>query len=277
MLRTVISPFVSVPVLSEQITDVHPKVSTAAIFLTSAFFLAILRNYEALGTDPTWVFELVEKFTYQYSIVCKMPGNRPEKIFSKYALLLEKEAAKGRSDKTTKEVQKLFEALKKELTDSAPSKQVFTEAFMDVSYANSDVGRALMKYVLSKFNEHFSKSDEHRVDFSRCNIEHVLPQKPQKETGLDKKDIRQYVHKLGNLTLLSTRINSKVQNSPPHAKLEELRKSELPITQDLVRRMEVSAPKWGQTQITERQTEFAELAYTRIWTVRTGPSTSRPA
>ena len=37
----VISPFVKVPVLSEQITVVQPRVSTAGIFLISAFRFAI--------------------------------------------------------------------------------------------------------------------------------------------------------------------------------------------------------------------------------------------
>jgi hypothetical protein len=38
-----ISPVVSVPVLSEQITDVQPRVSTEGSLRTIAFFCAILR------------------------------------------------------------------------------------------------------------------------------------------------------------------------------------------------------------------------------------------
>lgn len=42
-LHTDIWLVVSVPVLSEQITEVQPKVSTEGRLLTMAFFLAILR------------------------------------------------------------------------------------------------------------------------------------------------------------------------------------------------------------------------------------------
>ncbi len=42
-LRADIMLVVRVPVLSEQITDVHPRVSTDCSFLTMAFFLAIRR------------------------------------------------------------------------------------------------------------------------------------------------------------------------------------------------------------------------------------------
>ena len=47
---TVILFWVNVPVLSEHITDVHPKVSTAGSFLTKAFLLSILDTPSARAT-----------------------------------------------------------------------------------------------------------------------------------------------------------------------------------------------------------------------------------
>ncbi len=51
--------------------------------------MSILRNHEKLGTDPYRIFQLIEKFSFQYHVVSKLPGNRIEKIYSKYALKLE--------------------------------------------------------------------------------------------------------------------------------------------------------------------------------------------
>ncbi|MBK8302046.1 MAG: DUF262 domain-containing protein [Chloracidobacterium sp.] len=50
------------------------------------FLMAVLRNIDRLGTDPTKVIQFIEKFSFQYSAVCKMPTNRIEKTFSKYAI-----------------------------------------------------------------------------------------------------------------------------------------------------------------------------------------------
>mmetsp|Transcript_18774 Transcript_18774/g.50981 ORF Transcript_18774/g.50981 Transcript_18774/m.50981 type:complete len:219 (-) Transcript_18774:965-1621(-) len=66
---THISPFVSVPVLSEQNTETQPKVSTASIFRTSTFFLtiwseAIMREIVTVGSRPsgTWANNAAQLF-----------------------------------------------------------------------------------------------------------------------------------------------------------------------------------------------------------------------
>jgi hypothetical protein len=122
----------------------------------------------------------------------------------------------------------------------------------------------LIKYILARIDGHFRQTDEHRIDFDNVNIEHILPQNPSKEWGLSKKEIKNYVNLLGNLTLVSRVINSKVQNGPIDQKLPELAKSELPITQKLVERL-VSLNNWDQNHIIERQDELANLAYNHIW------------
>ena len=55
-------------------------------------------NYNSLGFDPYHLFQFIEKFTFQYSVVCKLPGNRVEKIYSKYALEIH-EAARNRDQR----------------------------------------------------------------------------------------------------------------------------------------------------------------------------------
>ncbi|MFQ5586917.1 MAG: HNH endonuclease family protein [Thermodesulfobacteriota bacterium] len=92
------------------------------------------------------------------------------------------------------------------------------------TYKRSEQGRKLIKYTLDKIDNYFKQTDEHLIDFDRVNIEHILPQNPSKEWGLSKEDIIDYVNKLGNLTLLSKILNSKIQNGPIDKKLPELRK-----------------------------------------------------
>ena len=229
--------------------------------------LAILRNIDRLGTDPTRIFQYIEKFTFQYNVVSKLPTNRIEKVYSKFALKIEETLDQTPDKKVSGKIQSIFAELERELRAEAPSEQIFKESFADLAYKKSENSRQLMKYILSEVDTYLKKTDEHLIDFNNVNIEHLLPQNPHKDWQLKKGNIKGYVNKLGNLTLLSRRINSKVQNLPLDRKLPELANSELAITKDLVKQIEASNYKWGEEQITNRQGEFADLAYKNIWSL----------
>lgn len=227
--------------------------------------MAILRNRDRIGTDPTEVFEFIEKFMFQYSVVCKLPGNKLERVYSKYALHLQK-IVQGISEKYVPgQVQRLFSELKKDLLKEAPSKVMFSESFTDLSYRNSEQGRHLIRYVLTKINAHFERTGESRPYFGTVNIEHVLPLNPGKGWGLAKKGIRVYVNLLGNLTLLHKGINSKIQNDTIDQKLEGLKESTLSINRDLEKWIYDHDRKWGEKEIRDRQSYFAGLAYDCVW------------
>lgn len=63
------------------------------------------------------------------------------------------------------------------------------------------------------------------------------------------------VNRLGNLTLLSARLNQQLQNGNFEAKKPELAKSELVLTQRIS-----ATEKWGIDEINERQKELALIA-----------------
>jgi uncharacterized protein with ParB-like and HNH nuclease domain len=231
------------------------------------FLLSVLRNYERLGTDPTRVFQLIEKFSFQYFAICKQSPNKVEKIYSKCAIELETICEETKKDKIAGEVQALFARLEKSLKVLAPSENTFKEKFDSLSYKNSDDGRRLVKYVLSKTDRHLSKTDEHKLDFNRVNIEHILSQKPSKELKLTKKEIKPYVNKIGNLTLLSKVINSRVKNGPVSQKISEYETSKIAITEKLVQHLKELQFKWGENEINQRQNDLAILAFKHVWSI----------
>jgi uncharacterized protein with ParB-like and HNH nuclease domain len=82
---------------------------------------------------------------------------------------------------------------------------------------NGDVYKKLKdaakRYVLLRLDALLSKGQP-SYDYNTITIEHVLPQTPPKESEWTKNfpDIEQYVHKLGNLVLLTTKKNSRAKN-----------------------------------------------------------------
>lgn len=227
-----------------------------------AFLLALCRNQKRLGVNPLGVIQFIERFTFQYSAVCKLPTNRVEKIYSRMAIRLEKilDEAKGPNA-----VSSLFAELEKDLKEYAPSEAVFMEGFLKIEYAKDDPARNFVKYVLNKLNTDLNPTNEYQVNFTTVNIEHLLPQKPHADWKLKRKDIKGYVNRLGNLTLLSSVINGAVQNFTIDKKLPELKQSQLALTKHLVAQIEAGQCIWGEAQILARHQELANRAYGRVW------------
>ena len=226
--------------------------------------LSILRNYQKLHTNPLKIIQLIEKFSLMYSTICKLPGNQPENIYSRYAIAIENVIQNRNPKKIPGQILKIFEDFKKELIDLKPSFEVFKDYFDDVMYKSSEQGRQLIKYILSEINN-LDESGEYKIDFNVVNIEHILPQTPDKAWGLTKNDIKGYVNKLGNLTLLHEKLNSAASSSPISEKIEYFRKSKIPMNQKLVQRLSRTNYAWNEEEIDKRHNELAEIAYNRVW------------
>jgi hypothetical protein len=187
-----------------------------------------------------------------------------EKIYSKYAIELQQICDENHKSKSGR-IQSLFARLEKDLKEKAPTEVVFKDRFKSLAYKNSEEGRRLIKYVLAKINRHFDQTGEQKIDFNAVDCEHILPQRPDKEWKLSKKDIKPYVHRLGNLTLLWKPINGKVQNFIIPKKIVFLAESKLPITQKLVEQLKAIGETWNEAEINRRHEDFAEIAFKQIW------------
>jgi hypothetical protein len=232
----------------------------------NVFLLSLLRNLKKLGTDPTGTVELIEKFSFNYSAVCGEPTNRIERLYSKYAIEIEETVRDTNTKKIPGRVQQVLAKFRKELAVLNPSFETFSESFEEVCYKNSEQSRQLVKYILSEINN-LDEYGEYKIDFSNVNIEHVLPLNPHKDWGLSKKEIKEYVNKIGNLTLMHKKLNSSVGNRPIKDKIKALRESKIPITKKLVEKLEKLHYKWGEDQIAKRQKELADIAYYKVWVV----------
>jgi uncharacterized protein with ParB-like and HNH nuclease domain len=251
---------------------IHPEIyrSLVAIrnmnFTISYLFLVrLFSNYSALGMNPRRIVKAVENFTFLYSAVCRLPINKCEKVYSRYAVELHK-AVQSQESKRRVAVERVFGNLENELNSLLPTFEVFKESFMAIAYKkNSEQARKLIRYVLDSVNTHMTTTKEVRVDPYNVNIEHILPQTPDKRWGLSKQEIASYVNLLGNLTLVDKRINSQAGNVGLKMKLDVLEKSQLPITAEVVDQIRTSSQIWGESQILQRQEKLAKLAYYNVW------------
>jgi hypothetical protein len=225
-------------------------------------FLSLLRNRKQLNRDLSSYFSLVEKFTFNYSAVGKQQANKVEKVYSKIAIDLEAEVKNKNKKLQDKNIQRIFDNLTNELKALRPTYGIFIENFKEISYRSSEQSRVFIKYILSSINKQTSSS-ELRIDFDMVNIEHIFPRSPLPDENGVRRDVREFVDKLGNLTLINKNYNSEASNNAPIDKVSIFERSEIKMTKDLCE--VIKADGWDEKEITKRQEEMAELAYSKVW------------
>lgn len=107
---------------------------------------------------------------------------------------------------------KFFEDLRR-LTNN---RENFLENLIDGLGYDSDP--ILVEFLLKKLIE---AQEKNLITLTKTSIEHILPQEP-KEWGYSKKDIKDYVHSIGNLTLLHPNDNQRAQNKKMTLKCSQI-------------------------------------------------------
>lgn len=114
----------------------------------------------------------------------------------------------------------------------------------------SSVKGSVAKMILDRITRKHSES----VDWSNkdVHIEHIMPQKPMGEWkelyDKDEFEYKDYLNRLGNLTILQDKKNIRAKNKDFKDKKEYYKESRLTITKNLV-----DYSKWDYNEIVERQ------------------------
>ncbi len=222
--------------------------------------LCLLANYTKIGMDLSSIFKTIENYHFVYSAICKQPGNRVERIYFQTAKRIQDVLQLKNPSKIRVGAESALSEFKNKL--EVPNRDFFIEKFMDIEYKNYP----LVVYILSNIEKAKGGTDEQIVNYSKVNIEHILPKDPT-EWNLTKKDTKEYVNNLGNLTLISERINGAMGNQPLEEKMTLLGTSKLHINKELTVKIEENNNKWDKEDIANRQRELAEFAHDTVWRI----------
>lgn len=243
---------------AQKIVDSLNGLRTFGITQCYSLLFCLLLNKDKIGFDFSSVFKTVEKYHFAYSAVCKLSGNVVEKLYYKTAKEIRESLGSPTREKIIQNVQTNLHKFKANL--EYPSKSLFIEKFSDIEYKNYP----LVIYILSNIEKGMSKTEEKILNFTKVNIEHILPQEPS-EWKLTKKDVKGYVNMLGNLTLIDKKINGSIGNKILKDKMAEFKTSELAMNMDLINEFEKRNYEWTEYSIKERQKKLAEFAYDIVW------------
>ena len=159
---------------------------------------------------------------------------------------------------------KNIDDIKKRLLDIYPDDKTFTDSFK-----NKDIqDNSIAKYILNKIDIAIGNYSE-SIDYSSLSLEHILPKSPKeqwskylKKQGLGSKEVKELIHKLGNLTLLDVTINRQAANNFYTFKRDQYFKaSKLKINEHLKK-----ITQWNKSSILSRQARLAETAK-KVWKI----------
>lgn len=132
----------------------------------------------------------------------------------------------------------------------APDEAQFSARFADLRYSSADTkGKALVTYILERADRLMRGMDP-PVDYQVMTIEHLAPQNPSKGVKLVEFD------RLGNLILISEKLNGKLRNRQFPDKKKILLDEGYPMD-DILK----EAGQWGSEEVKARTAVLANLVF----------------
>lgn len=206
-------------------------------------FLAVAAHFEP--EEATIAFKNFISWSLRV-LISGSRGQRMEDNWSKAAHQVRKGALT-----TTKELLKQLDGVI--LTDAQ-----FKQLFERMTVSKDPFAR----YLLRKLEQTASGVDRETDPSERTKIltlEHILPENIGPGWSLEREDHAAYWRRLGNLTLLAPKPNSRTGNKPYAERVEVYAQSNISLTKEIPKRWPVEQG-WGLRQIDDRQIRLAELA-----------------
>jgi len=187
----------------------------------------------------------IESYMFRNITICEKAGNNADRLFASLA-----EEVYGGNLTTCDEIaNKIKNAI-------VPDKE-FVPMFE--TFEASKSSKELVRYIFRRIHNKLDKTHEINVDNTEVHIEHIMPEDGSKWSDITKEDHDAYLWRLGNLCLLSQRLNQSIHNDIFTKKQIEYAKSKIEPNSELS-----SYNYWGVKQIEDRQKCLAKTAAT-IW------------
>jgi uncharacterized protein with ParB-like and HNH nuclease domain len=147
-----------------------------------------------------------------------------------------------------------LEGAANQVYEYAPEDSTFLEAFSKAAITRT----ATVRYILRELEHRRRQTEELEVSTpSRVHVEHIYPQTPLPTERWEQHN--QFVNRLGNLTLLSKRINTTIKNASFAAKKPFFAQSEILLTSELG-----NFDSWSPEGVVSRQAAMAKDAV-KVW------------
>ncbi len=164
---------------------------------------------------------------------------------------------------TEKKFQEIIDIIKVHADNSG-----FVSSLNDDIYEPSPNRINFLKSILLRIDQEMQDDSVSKTYHGRITIEHVLPQRSLNEywrARFTNKDHAEWLHKLGNLALISGAKNSEAQNSDFDKKKEVYGKNNKKVSFDITKDI-CDYPEWNISTIKERHQSLVNIVK-NIWMI----------
>ena len=225
-------------------------IRTIEILRTEQLFIVLLA---ALETDRRHFLELAQmlvNFSFRYNTICSLT---PSGVLGPFINAAREIRAQGSVD-----THRIFQQF---LSPLYPEDSQFHSAFSRKTIRSN----AQARFILTKINDHLSPNPSLRTedDPFATDLEHILPKRHDSAWDTSRKHFPggadKYIYRLGNMTLMATKLNHKLGNADFEQKKAVFADDCLEITQRVL-----NCDKWTAEEIKARQNWLASMAC-KIW------------
>jgi hypothetical protein len=209
----------------------------------------------------------LESYHFVNTYVCSHIGNEIEHVYADTCKGFRSAAKFGMA------VDKLIATLRNK---RAPLSE-FRESFIQIEYSEKGTGK--LSYIFDRHNNLGRKVGERRQIFypdatmfrRHYNVEHIEPQNPQIVKGVSNPLPSSRINNIGNLTVLTTQLNSLLGNKPAEEKFALMKDGlakrivELPSLVLMTEIYGTDPFMWNDSVIERRAQQLAELSYQKVW------------
>ena len=185
-----------------------------------------------------------ESITIRHSIVGERNPNQLEKIYADLCVALRKDKSRP--------VQEILADTGFDIPDDGEFEELFANTVLTTV-------TTAWREILVRLNSLLSTGETRVEGATKVHVEHILPKKPGaktlQEANLKPQEADELIGRIGNLTLLSGKINREISNKPFSIKRKRYESSEIALTRSIAKE-----ERWGREEIEKRSRELAKLA-----------------
>ncbi|MBA4155687.1 MAG: DUF262 domain-containing protein [Chitinophaga sp.] len=229
-----------------QVTEAVSALNLLGMIQIRPLLLAVLEKFD--NKNVKIIFKKLVSVAVRFQIVGGVGGGTLEKLYA--------DTARSISEGKINLPVDVISAFK-----NLPSDSEFRTAFSVATISKQKLARFYLRYLENGYETDSEKVPS--LDTDRVNLEHVLPSNPTSEWTANFKpdELRAYQNRLGNLALMSSKMNSTIGNCSFSDKKELYRKSSFNLTKSIS-----EEGVWNKQAIENRQSIMADLAV-KIWSV----------
>ncbi|WP_035337683.1 DUF262 domain-containing protein [Dokdonia sp. PRO95] len=211
-------------------------------------FPLLLSAYEKFNiTTFTKIVKICSVVAFRYTVISGLKTNILEQVYSRAANNIIKESSTNASH--------VFS----DLGQLYVSDEIFTNQFT-LKTINTKSKNRLARYIIYSLEN--KNSDLSTFDFEQDNgtLEHILPENPSDEwnSSFVKDTQVEFIYRIGNFTILESKLNKECENKLIEEKKEKYLKSKYSLTKDFDYEI------WNPNKLKHRQSKLAKLAK-QIW------------